>query len=184
MPRKFISLDLEDESRKPKEDYEYNPEEFEEEKEEKLKKEGSKSNLFAYHVLRILFVCGYAIKILLTFVPSTRMKVGGFMGFGGEERVLSPYDMIQLLFKEKPGAAMLIVIIFAIMVAFVVLALTYPKRWVFLTGAIFVAFFLLVSFFQPAREGVEYLIIPRVLGLIGEVLCLTGFFVKPPKAHT
>jgi len=187
MPRKFISLGLEDESKKPKEDYDHKPKYIEEKKEEKLKKDENKSGLFTYNLLRILFVCGYSIQIILTFVPSIHMKVGGFLGYGGEERVLSLYDMIQLIFPENPGVALLMVTIFATWVAFVVLALTYPKRWVFLTGAILVAFFFLVNIFTPGQEGqegIEYFVIQRILSFIGSILCLSGFLVKPPKAHT
>jgi len=43
MPRKFISLDLEDKTNKSKEDYDHKPKDIEEKKEEKLRNEESKS---------------------------------------------------------------------------------------------------------------------------------------------
>lgn len=46
-------------------------------------------DIFRFHILRALSVCGYVISVVLTFVPSVRMKVGGFLGYGGEERLLS-----------------------------------------------------------------------------------------------
>lgn len=133
--------------------------------------------------LKTLFIIGFLINIILTFIPSTRIKTGGYLGIGGEEKLVSTHKMIQLAFRRNPSIALLLVVVFAFFVAVVILAITHPKRWVFLSGAIVVAFFMLVNLFSPSQEelGVKGLIIPNIIGFIGNILCLTGFFIKPKK---
>src|SRR5437667_12507513 len=77
----------------------------------------------SYRNLRLAFLAGFALNILLTFVPSMKVKVGGLIGVGGEEKTLSALNAIRLISQAGQfGVALLFVLFFCITVAFLVLA--------------------------------------------------------------
>ena len=131
--------------------------------------------------LKLLFILGWAISIILVFVPYKRMKVGGIYGIGGEERTVSLLQETRLLAESTPLISLFMTIAIAIFIAFLVLAIKYPKRWVFLSGAIFMSFFFLLSLFSPPTEGEKLFLIPRVIDFISTAFILTGYFIKPEK---
>lgn len=57
MPRKFISLNLEDKTSKPKEDYDHKPKDIEEKKDEELKKDESKTGKWRADQRRCAVIC-------------------------------------------------------------------------------------------------------------------------------
>ena len=75
---------------------------------------------------------------------------------------------------------MFLVLLFAVQLAFIALALKYPKQCFFIAGAIFAGFFLLVDLFSGTPECIEVLLIPTALHYISVILILSGFFIKPP----
>lgn len=132
-------------------------------------------------VLKFLFIFGWVGLIILTFVPYKKMIVGDMYGIGGRMKAVSAYDEIQILFRQNPGGAFIIVVVFALYIAFVILALVYAKRWIFLSGAIFGAFSLLLGLFMPPVAGEKYFILPKIISIIATILVLTGFFIKEEK---
>jgi len=138
----------------------------------------------AFQLLRVLFICGYLMKIVLTFVPSAEITQRGMFGFGEvQKQTYSLYDIIRLLGERGAfGWQLFFIVLFALKIVFVILAIRYPKRWVFISGASFYAFLLLWGFFTPSMEGIEYLLIPSILDYISSALVLLGFFVKPTSS--
>lgn len=134
-----------------------------------------------YYRLRALFLLGYALNILLWFVPMARMKVGGFLAFGAEEKTFSMLSMVRLLSQQGAlGMTLFLVAVFASNIVFIVLALALPRRWVFLTASSVAAFFILLNLFSGSNEQTTYFLVPKVLGWIASLLTLLGFAIKPP----
>ncbi len=134
-----------------------------------------------YETLRRFFLLGYAMNIVLWFVPAVKARVGGFFGFGGKEELLSMFSFARMVSQGSPGLAMFLVLVFASNIVFIVLALKYPKRWIFLAGSSLAAFFLLLDVFSSnSNDQVRYLLLPRLLDWAATALTLTGFLIKPP----
>jgi hypothetical protein len=130
-------------------------------------------------ILRVLFVAGFALNAALTFVPTLKNESGGFMGLGSEKQSLSGFDIVRMTFQHgQGGLGVFYVLVFCIPVAFAVLGITYPRRWVFITGSCFTVFLLLLNLFAGSAEGVEYYFLPRLLGYLSFAMTLTGFWVK------
>jgi hypothetical protein len=140
---------------------------------------------FTYGSLRALFFVGFALSAVLEFVPVLKMKVGGFMGIGGEERSMSALDLIRLLFQGgQTGLAILFVLMFCVTLAFAALALKYPRRWVFIAGSCYAVFVIVLDFFSGSNKDVEYYFLVQLLGYIATAITLTGFWVRPPVQTT
>jgi len=136
-----------------------------------------------FQLLRILFICGCLMGIVLTFVPGIEITHRDMFGEEVQKKTYSSYEVTRLLGeRQKVGWQLFYVILFALNIVFVILAIRYPKRWVFISGASIAAFFLLWDFFTPSKEGIEYLLIPRILGYISSAFVLLGFFVKPTSS--
>ena len=138
-------------------------------------------NRLAYQALRALFVGGFALDIVLMFVPSIEVTTAGFLGFGGTVISMSGLDVIRRLFQSgEVGLAMLLVLLFCAQVAFLILAMKYPKRWVFVAGSCFAVFLVILGLFAGSSDNVEEYFVPRVLSYVATALQLAGFWVKPP----
>ncbi len=138
-----------------------------------------------FRTLRALFLAGYVLNIILWFVPSFKASIGGFMGMGGEERVLSMFSMVQLASQQgNMGLTIFMVLIFASNIVFIALALALPRRWVFITASSVAAFFILLNLFSGSNEQVTYFLVPRVLGWAASLLTLVGFLMRPPGPRT
>jgi hypothetical protein len=137
-----------------------------------------------FQLLRILFICGFLMSIGLTFVPRIEITQQGMFGIGEvQKETYSMYGLVRLLGeRQEVGWQLFYVILFALQIVFVILAIKYPKRWVFISGASISAFLLLWDFFTPSREDIEYLLIPRVLDYISSAFVLLGFFAKPTSS--
>jgi len=135
-----------------------------------------KKGFFSYYNLRILFIIGYSISFILNFIPSFRIKGSFFQ----PEKLLSVRDIVKILFGNGQVAlGMFSVLLVAFAIVFVILAIKYPKRWVFVSGASFGVFGLFLSLFVGTPEGVEVLVIPAVISYIANAMILSGFFIKP-----
>ena len=131
--------------------------------------------------LRNFFILGYALNIILWFVPAVTMRVGTLLGFGGEEKTLSMFSMVRLISQQHNlGLTIFLVGVFAGNIVFIALALAHPRRWVFITASSVAAFFILLNLFSGSNEQIHYLLVPRVLGWCATLLTLTGFVIKPP----
>jgi hypothetical protein len=130
--------------------------------------------------LRVMFIAGFWLHVVLTFVPAYGARVGGFLGIGAQERSFSLLEVIRLAFANgKEGVGLLNVLWFCSMVAFAVLGMKQPQRWVFLGGACVTSFFLVLNFFSGSAAGVELYLLPHVLGFIASGMQLSGFWIKP-----
>jgi hypothetical protein len=125
---------------------------------------------FGYGNLRALFVAGFVLEIILTFVPS----------HGAEGRSFSDFESVRWSFQQggRDGLFLLSVSMFCFMVACPALALSHPRRWVFIAGASFAMFGLVLEFFTGSNENVYFL--PRLLDYVAIAMMLTGFWIKPP----
>jgi len=134
-----------------------------------------------FQILRTLFICGHLIYIVLTFVPTIKVSPQGMYGSGKvQEQTYSAYELIRFLGEsEQFGWQIFYVVVFALDVAFVILAITYPKRWVFISGASMTAFFLLWDLFTPPKEGIVGMVIPNILDYVASAFVLLGFIAKP-----
>jgi len=119
--------------------------------------------------LRVLFILGWVIMTISIFIPYKTSEHGK----------VSAFDEVQILFRENPGDAFIVVVISAISIVYFLLTVRNPKRWVFLSGAIIAAFFLLLDLNTPAAEGEKLFLIPRIVDYIAYIFVLTGFFIKP-----
>ncbi len=134
-----------------------------------------------YPTLRGVFVAGLLLDLVLTFVPAYRTKVGSFLGFGGEERSLSAFDMIRIQLQNQSGWGVFNVAYFGAYAALVVLAWKQPKRWVFVTGAALAAFALLLELFIGPWDSIYYYPVPRLLHYVAGACVIAGFFARPPS---
>lgn len=141
-----------------------------------------------YLMLRRLFILGYAMNIALWFIPSVviRGNAAGFFAPAQPDRTLSMFSLVRLTSQENPFLTLFFVLVFASNIAFIVLAIKMQKRWVFLTGAILSAIFLLWGLFSSAAapENVYYIPLIRYLGYIASALILVGFVIGPVAETT
>lgn len=141
-----------------------------------------------FQLLRQLFIAGYAIALILFFVPSieitSRTHTSLFSAPETSTDSYSTFEITRLLGKKgEMGLQLFVVASFAISAALLILAITYPKRWVFITGASMTAFFLLWNLFSAPDEHVKALFLPAIVGYISSGLALLGFFVRPPRSQ-
>lgn len=137
-------------------------------------------------MLRRLFILGYSMNIVLWFIPSVviRGNVGGFLWPAQPDRLLSMFSLVRLISQENPLLTLFFVLVFASNIAFIVLAIKVPKRWVFLTAAILSSLFLLLGLFSATPEDIYYIPFTRNLGYIAAALTLVGFVITPVAAAT
>ncbi|UCC39210.1 MAG: hypothetical protein JSV96_15615 [Candidatus Aminicenantes bacterium] len=129
--------------------------------------------LLSYKTLRIVFIIGFLICTILYFVPFRSSPIEG------EERPYSYFEMSRLAAKMGELIAAL-----AIYLAIVILAIIYPKRGIFLIGAILMAFSLFIGLFNQNIQKEIVILFPYVIDRISRVMGLTGFlifFIKPKK---
>lgn len=134
-----------------------------------------------YRSLSILFIAGFTIQAVLWFVPAAKVTVGGLIGQGGQELSLSNLDAVRLLIQSgQVGLGILFVTFFCITVAFVALAMKYPRRWVFIAGSCFEFFGMVLNFFSGSNPNVQHYLLPQLLGYVAAAMVLTGLWIKPP----
>ena len=129
--------------------------------------------------LRSMCVLGFGLMLVLYFVPKYQMTVGGLFGFGGQLQTFSDLDAYRLFFRQgRTGLFLFGVGTFFASGAFLVLALTRPRRWVFVSGASFATFLLILFLFIGQSPDQTYLPIPRILDYVSMALPLSGFWAK------
>jgi hypothetical protein len=122
-----------------------------------------------YRNLRALFIVGFVLEIILTFVPC----------HGADGRSFSDFESIRWAFQQgRDGLAFLSVSMFCFAVACAALAIAYPRRWVFIAGACFAAFNLILELFSGSNGNVYFL--PQLLDYVATAMMITGFWIKPP----
>ena len=135
--------------------------------------------------LRIAFIVGCSLHVILTFAPAYSAKVGGFLGIGAEDRSFSTFDAIRAALATNAGemAGLIGVIWFCSVLGFALLAMKRPRRWVFLAGACVASFFLILSMFAGAPPNVRVYLLPQLLRLSASLMEMTGFWIAPAQSN-
>jgi len=134
-----------------------------------------------YQTIRILFIIGYILNIILTFVPSVSYK--SYSYYESAEKYMSDYEAIQILLNAQSFWGIYFVVLFASYFAFIILAFKYQRSWVFITGASVTAFTFILFLFYPSNPDVHRVFLTSVLGYLAMIFILSGFFAKPPKSE-
>ncbi len=137
-------------------------------------------NVLSFQNLRGLFVIGNVIYLVLLFVPSY-----GLDAIGGQ-KLMSDLEMMRRFSQTGNLFEFIFLLIVAVVapLAWIVLALVYPKRWVFIAGASLVVFNVLLELFSGGSPDVKKLLIPRILAYVADAFVMTGFVAKPSKSIT
>ena len=101
---------------------------------------------------------------------------------GGVERRLSSFDLCRLLVGtgnvQWGGFCMGLS---AVELALVLLAFRRPRRWVFIAGSCEQLYLLITFMLRPSSEALTEPWLFTFLSYVSWAMCLTGFFVKPPR---
>jgi hypothetical protein len=139
-----------------------------------------------FRILRIVFVGGMALFIVQYFVlfyqPSGEvLKL--WLASGGSERHLSSFDLCRLLNSLHSPQGIFYMALTGFELVIVYLAIQRPRRWVFITGASEQLLLLVLFLVRPASNDLTNPLIALFLGYLSWTMCLTGFFVKPPRTR-
>src|SRR5580704_5803637 len=133
---------------------------------------------FRYEHPRVIFIAAFTLEILLWFVPTISFPTH----LGGVS--ISSFRIARSLFLDgQSGEGFLVIFPLFISVVILVLAMKYPRRWVFICGACFAALVILsgVSHGRADLEvGMDVWFAPRILSYVASVMGLIGFVVRPP----
>lgn len=138
-----------------------------------------------YRLLRPIFVAGLVLSLILYFVPCNK-SVGDvlktWLAMGGTARHLSSFDLCRLLVDtgnvQWGGFYMALC---GIELALVLLAVRRPHRWVFIAGSCEQLYLLITFILRPSSETLIQHWFFAFLAYASWAMCLTGFFVKPPR---
>jgi hypothetical protein len=135
---------------------------------------------FRYEHPRVIFIAGFMLEILLWFIPtiSITTDLGAIS--------ISSFRIARSLFLYgQNGAGLLVIFPLFVSVVILVLAMKYPRRWVFICGACFAVLVILWGVSHGSADlemGMDVYFAPRILSYVGSVMGLIGFIVKPPLA--
>lgn len=138
----------------------------------------------AYRLLRILFIIGMTLSLILYFVP--RYKPSGsilnaWTATGGIERHVSSFDLCLLLVRTgNPAWGAYYIALSAIELVLLLLALRHPGRWVFIVGSSEQLYLLIAFLLRPKSAALSEAFFSAFLTYAAWAMSLTGFFVKPP----
>lgn len=132
-----------------------------------------------YQTIRILFIVGCILKIVLTFLPSVSYQSYSFSE--SPIKYMSDFEAIQILMKAQSFWGFFYVIIFASNIAFLILALSYQRRWIFISGASVTALCFIIYLFSPSNPNVHSIFLTLLFQHLATIFLLLGYFAKPPK---
>jgi len=136
----------------------------------------------SFRNLRTIFIVGFLIEVVLWFVPAGVLETTGFLGLQIQRQVVSALDIVRMLFQlQKEGFGFLYVLFFCAELAFLVLAIFYARRWVFVAGACFVAFLLILDIFTGSSQNFHPYFLSRAVGYLAAAMALTGFWIRPQR---
>jgi hypothetical protein len=134
-------------------------------------------------VLRKLFIVGFAYQALDSILPDIRLAgqtLNYWLATGGTERLVSNLDLARFCFRlNLMGWGIYNTLIWFAPFVFIVLAVFHPRRWIFVTGSIFVIYQTIFEYIGPQNGEIRTLLIPLVLVYIARAMALVGFWVKP-----
>jgi hypothetical protein len=137
-------------------------------------------------ILRTLFIIGFAYQALESVLPDTRLtgqQLHLWLNTGGSDRLISDLDSARLCFRLGLVGWGIYTTFYCVAVfTLAALAIFRPRRWVFISGSIFVIWQTLFEYLlAPATSEFNFLLIPMVLLYIARALALVGFGVKWPN---
>jgi hypothetical protein len=136
-------------------------------------------------VLRTLFIVGFAYQALNYFLPDVRLTgqmLNLWLKMGGGGSSVSDCDLARLCFHYASLGWGIYNISWSVaFFTFVALAIFYPRRWVFITGAVFAVYTFLMESLSLHGGEVRPLAFPLVLCNIAVALTLVGFAIMPPN---
>ncbi len=132
-----------------------------------------------YQTIRTLFITGFILNIILTFIPSASYQPYSY--YEQPLKYLSAYDGIQILFKAQSFWGFYFVFLFSLNIVFIVLAIKYPKGWIFIAGASVTGFNYVLSLFMPSNPDIHSVFVTAVFQYLASLFILSGFFANPSK---
>ena len=139
-------------------------------------------------ILRTLFIIGFAYQALESVLPDTRLtgqSLHSWLNTGGSDRLISDLDSARWCFRiGLVGWGIYNTFYCVAVFVLAALAIFRPRRWVFISGSIFVIWQTLLEYlFPPAASEYHFLLVPMVLLYIARALALVGFGVKWPDTE-
>ena len=133
---------------------------------------------FLYKNLQAVFFFGFALSVVLFFVPCAETNV----------MVLSLFDCTRLCLQNNVnlGLGSLLFFSFCSSLTFAVLTIQHPRRWVFIAGACYTSFWLLYDWFLsgPDDGSVKVYVLWNVFQYASSAMILTGFWIRPDTSPT
>jgi hypothetical protein len=132
-----------------------------------------------------VFVAGLALALILYFVPCYQPSGGilnAWTATGGVARRLSSFDLCCLLVRTgNVQSGVFYIALSGVELALLLLALLRPRRWVFIVGSCEQLYLLVAFLLRPASNDLSQPWFWALLCYAAWAMCLTGFFVKPPR---
>ena len=139
----------------------------------------------AYRLLRPVFVAGLTLSLILYFIPCYEPSgdiLNAWTTTDGVPRRLSSFDLCRLLVRTgNVQWGTFYVTLSGVELALLLLALRRPRRWVFIVGSCEQLYLLIAFLLRPSSPDLSQPWLASFLCYASWAMCLTGFFVKPPR---
>lgn len=133
---------------------------------------------FVYKNLQAVFFLGFALSVVLWFVPAGEINGVAF----------SLFDLTRLIFQRSfnQGFGVVLFLSFCASIAFAVLTIQLPRRWVFIAGACYTSVWLLYNWFLsgPSNESVKVFFLYNLFDYVSSAMTLTGFWIRQDISPT
>ncbi len=137
--------------------------------------------------LRALFIAGFLIQAIDCLVPNFRLSgetLRLWQSTGEVERLVSFFDLVRFCFRlGLLGWGFYNLVMLVIPFAAAILAVTAPRRWVFVAGSICGIWQLLFELVAPGNPEIKPSFLFQLVDHVAIVATLPGFWVKTPRAR-
>jgi len=138
-----------------------------------------------YRLLRLVFAAGLALSLVLYFVPCyepSGSTLSAWTTTGGAAQPLSSFDLCRLLVRTgNVQWGSIYIASSGVELGLLLLALLRPRRWVFIAGSCEQLYFPVSFLLRPTSNDLSQPWFCVLLQYAAWAMCLTGFFVKPPR---
>jgi len=128
--------------------------------------------------LQVVFFLGFALSVVLFFVPCVETN----------DMVFSGFDVTRILLQKNVsmGTAFILFFSFCASLTFAVLAIQYPRRWVFIAGACYTSLWLLYGWFHSGSDdgSPKVIFLFKLFDYASSTMILTGFWIWPDTSPT
>lgn len=140
------------------------------------------SSALRYQHPRAIFICGFALATFLWFIPTISVVTEW------RTESLSNFQLARFLIESRQfGLCFLVAVPCLISFAITVLAVRYPRRWVFILGSFYALCAIAHGAFIGATAAMEFVDVyfaPKILTYVASVMGLIGFIIRPPIVGT